>query len=74
MAIQYKKFEDLLKICMEKKYSTFTMEQVGLIARTTNDGNKAVDKMISLCKDSKTEKQFLQEAQKLILNVNDKEK
>ncbi|MBR3885456.1 MAG: hypothetical protein IKJ33_03220 [Clostridia bacterium] len=46
MNIQYKKLGDLLKVCMAKKYSTFTMEQAGLIARANKNGNRAIDKMM----------------------------
>ena len=67
MAIHYRKYGDLLIMCMERHYSTFTMEQLGLIARTTNNGNQVIDKMIALCKESKTEKEFLQEVQKKYL-------
>lgn len=52
--------------CMEKGYSTFTMEQLGLIAKVAKDGNQALEKMIEICKETKTEKELLQKAQKLI--------
>ena len=66
MAIDYKKYGNLLKMCMERKYTTFTMEQLGLIAKVANDGNQALEKMIEICKETKTEKELLQKAQKLI--------
>ena len=66
MTIQYKKYGDLLKMCMERQYSTYTMEQLGLIARTTSDGNQAIDKMMEFCKEAKTEKELFQKVQKLI--------
>ena len=66
MNIQYKKLGDLLKVCMAKKYSAFTMEQAGLIARGNKNGNRAIDKMMEFCQESKTEKEFLTKAQTLL--------
>lgn len=66
MAIDYKKYGNLLIMCMERKYSTFTMEQLGLIARASKDGNIALEKMIEYCKETKTEKELLQKSQRLI--------
>lgn len=53
-------------MCMERQYSVFTMEQLGLIARTAKDGNQTLDKMMEICRETKTEKELLQAAQKLI--------
>ena len=67
MAIQYKKYGQLLIMCMERKYSTFTMEQLGLLARVSADGNEALDKMIKFCEESNNETELLKKAQEEIL-------